>query len=174
MRYLFCLLLSVCMLPVMAQEIRQLYKGKHTLGAKIVEPRDTTGINPFTIAKRVELLTYANRMRWWPKLYSDGKDLLEDGALTIPPDSIRSRTILDTEQTAELDEAFYQRHLCEESMVAGCYEPRHLLVFYSADDVIIGCIEVCLTCPGGYVSEGLRPVVFCLARMQYLGIHLRF
>ena len=140
-----------------------LYKGKGERAA-IKEKRDAIGSNPFKKAARVELLQYSNRMQWWYKLYPNGNQLVVNDTLTIPANYITARTTLTPQVAEKWNKLLYKDHLCEEQLTAGCYEPRHLLVFYAANQRVLGCIELCVSCAGGYVSNGLRTVVSCPER----------
>lgn len=157
-------------LAVYGQETAKLHKGRKSSVGPVVEVRDTSGVNPFDIADKVELLYYVgNRMQWWRD--SKGQkyaDVIEHGRLNVSTDRIAKRVTLDTAQVAEWSSALYAWNLCAEYMVAGCYEPRHLLLFYDARSRIIGAIEICVTCAGGWVSPGLRAVVFCPERTAML------
>lgn len=148
--------------------IAQWYNKKVKKAAPIAEQRDTSGIDPFAMAVRVELLTYSDRMDWW--LGEDGidKPLLENGMLNMPVDRIHSRVSFDSLEIAKWQDALYVQHFCEDSIIALCYQPHHLLLFYTSDNRILGYIEICLSCAGGRISEGLREVIFCPARVEYL------
>lgn len=125
-------------------------------------------VNPFRVAHRIELLHYNNRMVWWYKLFPDGKDLIENNRLSIPPNQILQQTVINKTQYKEWENALYNPNVCQETMVAGCYEPRDLLVFYNADNSLLGCIEICVTCAGIYTSPGLQHMVVCPERTSAL------
>lgn len=149
--------------------ILQLFSKKEKKVAPITEQRDTSGIDPFAVAHSVELVTYkSDRMDWW--INEDGLDkpLLKNGMLTIPTDSIHSRLNLDASAIAKWQSALYVQQFCEEKIIGLCYKPRHLLLFYNSDNRIFGYIEICLSCAGGRISEGLREVIFCPERVEYL------
>lgn len=151
------------------QERIELYKGRKAPVAPIVEERDTVGINPFGVADKVELLYYvSNRIQWRDEDKKNKVDILQQGRLKLPEDSIVLRVTLDTAQIADWNAALYEMHLCEEYRVAGCYEPRHMLVFYDKYSKVLGTIEICVSCAGGWVSDGLRKVVFCPERTGVL------
>ncbi|MGK6351508.1 hypothetical protein [Parapedobacter sp. DT-150] len=161
----------LCCTSVLAQA--QLYNEKAKKAGRIVEKRDTSGIDPFTVAARVELVTYSNRMDWWSG--DDGRDkpLLKNGMLNMPADSIHSRVQLNSSAVAKWQNALYVTQFCEENIIALCYEPRHLLLFYTANNLIFGYIEICLSCAGGHISVGLREVAFCPERIEYLATLVR-
>src|SRR5690606_17785181 len=98
------------------------------------------GLDPFSEASRVELLNYNDRMEWWGKLGEPDRPLLEDGKLTIPADSIRGRQELDSSMQAKWQGALYVIDVCEEGLVSYCYQLRHMLLFYAADETILGYI----------------------------------
>src|SRR5690606_25185771 len=50
-----------------------------------------TGMDPFSMASRVALLHYNDRMEWWAELGDADRPLLQEGKLAIPADSILSR-----------------------------------------------------------------------------------
>lgn len=157
----------VCCVSILA--LMQLWGKKEKQTTPIIEQRDTSRIDPFAVAARVELVTYKNnRMDWW--IDEDGTDRphLKNGTLNMPVDSIHSRVYLDSAQVAKWQSALYIQHFCQENIIALCYEPRHLLLFYTPDRRIFGYIEICLSCAGGRISEGLREVVFCPERIGYL------
>lgn len=160
---LFLIILLLSTVYAYGQEVGKLYKGKKIRVAPVIEQRDTSGINPFVSATKVELVYYkSNRMKW------NDSNILEKGYLIIPPDRIAKRILLNSHQVADWQYSLYEMHLCEEFMVAGCYEPRHLLVFYDKGERLLGAIEICISCAGGWVSPGLRKVVFCPERTGIL------
>ncbi|WP_343539756.1 hypothetical protein [Sphingobacterium thalpophilum] len=169
MRYTTLLYLLLSFLSLSAQEKVILYKGKKASTSPIVEKRDSTGLDPFKVAQRVELVFYtSNRMSWKNSGGKNLEELLSDGRLNIPTDSIAGRVELDPTQRADWQYTLYQRQLCEELMVAGCYEPRHLLVFYAKDNHPFAHIEICVSCAGAWISDNLRSFVVCPARMAAL------
>jgi|GEM_PF-722119 len=127
-----------------------------------------SGLDPFANASRVELLRYNDRMAWWPKMGEGDQPLLEEGKLNIPRDSILARMELNSLVQTEWKQALYDGEICDENLVSYCYQPRHMLVFYEADDRVLGYIEICFSCENGEVSDGLRPVSFCAERMELL------
>ncbi|WP_424545148.1 hypothetical protein [Sphingobacterium siyangense] len=157
-------------LSLSAQEKVTLYKGKKARITPMVETRDSKGFDPFKIAERVELLFYtSNRLLWHHNAGKKPNALMADGLINIPQDSIAARVQLDSAQCSDWQYTLYQSQLCEEMIVAGCYEPRHLLVFYGDSNQVIGVIEICTSCAGASVSEGLRAFVVCPERMAVLG-----
>ncbi|QIH34813.1 hypothetical protein [Sphingobacterium sp. DR205] len=170
MRYTILIYLLLSFLGLSAQEKVTLYKGKKARITPIVETRDTIGFDPFEVAERVELIFYtSNRMSWKNSAGKNLEELLSDGRLNVPTDSIAGRVELDPTQRADWQYTLYQSQLCEEMIVAGCYEPRHLLVFYGHDNKPFGFIEICVSCAGAWVNEGLRTFVVCPERMAVLG-----
>ncbi|WP_183078823.1 hypothetical protein [Sphingobacterium puteale] len=170
MRYITLLYLLLSFLSLSAQEKVILYKGKKVSTSPIVEKRDSTGLDPFEVAERVELIFYtSNRMSWKNSAGKNLEELLSDGRLNVPTDSIAGRVELDPTQRTDWQYTLYQSQLCEELMIAGCYEPRHMLVFYGHDNKPFGFIEICISCAGASVSEGLRTFVVCPERMVVLG-----
>jgi hypothetical protein len=169
-RQLFLLIVMMMFVVVVsAQEKTQvLFKGRNARQQPIIEDRDTTGVDPFTSAARVELWHYRDRMKWWNKTFPDNRPLFQDGKVNLPVDSIQRLVVLDSALRKGFHEVLYLDQMCEEFLVAGCYSPRNLLVFYQADGGVIGCIEICVECAGGYVSNGLRPVIFCPERTSVL------
>lgn len=163
LRYVTAVVILLCGVHTVTAQTNLLYKGKGQRVA-IKEKRNTAGINPFKKAARVELLQYSNRMQWWYKLYPNGNQLIVNDTLTIPANYITARTTLTPQVAEKWNKLLYKDHLCEEQLTAGCYEPRHLLVFYAANQRVLGCIELCVSCAGGYVSNGLRRVVSCPER----------
>jgi len=174
MKQLFLLIGAIMLASfVSGQETPKLFKGRNARQQPIVEVRDTTGTDPFSVAARVELWHYNDRMRWWGGAFPSGRQLFEEGKVNLPPDSIRRRVVLDSTLCKGFREALYVDQLCDEFRIAGCYSPRDLLVFYGADGRALGCIEICVECAGGYVSDGLRAVVFCPERTSTLGYWLK-
>lgn len=164
--YVVVIILSI----IVVLTLTQLYTKNTEKVAPIVEQRDTSGIDPFAVAARVELVTYKNnRMDWWIGKDGQDKPLLENGVLTMPVDSIHSRVNLESAQIAKWQRTLYVQHFCDENIIALCYEPRHLLLFYTPDNRISGYMEICFSCAGGRISEGLREVIFCPERVEYLG-----
>lgn len=169
MRYTTLLYLLLSFLSLSAQEKVTLYKGKKAPTAPIIEKRDSTGLDPFKVAQRVELVFYtSNRMSWKNSSGKNLEELLSNGRLNIPKDSIAGRAELDSVQRANWQYTLYQRQLCEEMMVAGCYEPRHLLVFYTKDNYPFAYIEICVSCAGAWISDNLRSFVVCPERMSLI------
>ena len=170
MRYTILLYLLLPFLSLLAQEKVTLYKGKNARTTPIVEERDSRGFEPFEVAEHVELLFYtSNRLSWQNSTKRNLDELFTDRHLNIPLDSIACRIALDSAQRADWKYTLYQSQLCEEIMIAGCYEPRHLLVFYGDNNQSIGCMEICVSCAGAWVSEGLRTFVVCPERIAVLG-----
>ncbi|PUV25128.1 hypothetical protein [Sphingobacterium athyrii] len=170
MRYTILLYLLLSFLSLSAQEKVTLYKGKKKRISPVVETRDSKGFDPFKIAERVELLFYtSNRLLWHHNTGKNPNALMADGLINIPQDSIAARVQLDSVQCSDWQYTLYQSQLCEEMVVAGCYEPRHLLVFYDDSNKVIGFIEICVSCSGAWISEGLRTFVVCPERMAVLG-----
>lgn len=169
MRYTTLLYLLLSFLSLSAQEKVTLYKGKKTNTSPIVEQRDSTGLDPFKVVQRMELLFYtSDRMSWQNSSGKNLQELLSNGQLNIPTDSIAGRVELDSPERTDWQYTLYQRQLCEELMVAGCYEPRHLLVFYGHDNKPFGFIEICVSCAGAWISDNLRSFVVCPERMSLL------
>ncbi len=175
MKHIFSVIAAILLVSLVSgqEKIPKLFKGKKARQHPIVETRDTTGINPFNTAARVELWHYNDRMRWWSKTFSDNRPLFQDGKMNLPADSVQRRVVLDSTLRTGFSEALYVDHLCEEIMVAACYSPRDLLVFYHADGHPLGCIEICVECAGGYVSDGLRSIPFCPKRTSTLYFWLK-
>lgn len=170
MRYATLLYLLLPFLSLCAQEKMTLYKGKKVRISNITEKRDSRGVDPFDTAERVELLFYtSNRLSWRNNPGKNPNQLVTGGRINIPLDSIAGRAQLDSEQCADWQYTLYQSQLCEELMIAGCYEPRQLLVFYGDSNQVIGFIEICVSCAGAWISEGLRTFVVCPERMAVLG-----
>lgn len=169
MRYATLLFFLLSFLSLSAQEGLTLYKGKKAPNVRIVEMQDSTGFDPFKVAERVELLFYTrDRMSWNEKPGKNPEEIIINGNLNIPVDSIAGKVILDSAQSSDWQSTLYKSQLCEELMVAGCYEPRHLLVFYGDDNSVIGAIEICVSCAGAWISKGLRRFVVCPNRMSIL------
>lgn len=170
MRHMTLLYLLLSFLSLTAQEKVTLYKGKKARTVPIAEMRDSAGFDPFKMAERVELLFYtSNRMLWQNSVKGNLDELLTDGHLNLPTDRIAGRVQLDSAQCADWQYTLYQSQLCEELMVAGCYEPRHLLVFYNKDKYAFAHIEICVSCAGAWISNGVRSFVVCPERMAALG-----
>lgn len=169
MRHIIIIFLLLSFLSLPAQEKVTLYKGIKARTASIIEMRDSIGLDPFKVAERVELLFYtSNRMSWQNNARKNLEELFTNNHLNIPSDSIAGRIQLDSTQSSAWQFTLYQSQLCEELMVAGCYEPRHLLVFYGGDNNVFGTIEICVSCSGAWISKGLRPFVVCPDRMLTL------
>lgn len=170
MRYTILLYLLLSFLNLVAQDKVTLYKGKNVRTGPIIEKRDSSGLDPFKVAKRVELVFYtSNRMSWKNSVKNNPDDRFTAGLLNIPTDSIVGWVQLDSVQCADWQYTLYQSQLCEELMIAGCYEPRHLLIFYDDSNTSIGFIEICVRCAGAWISEELRSFVVCPERMAILG-----
>src|SRR5690606_29915718 len=111
--------------------------------------------NPFHLAKRIELLTYNNRMEWWFKNNKVEQPLVKDGKLNMPLDSIQLRVKLDAVAVNKWQSALYGKKFCKDNSISFCYEPRHLLLFYDSNNKVLDYIEICLSCAGGRISKGL-------------------
>jgi hypothetical protein len=169
MRPIFIIFLLLSFLSLPAQEKVTLYKGKKSRIVPIIEQKDSSGIDPFLVATKVELLFYtSNRMSWKGKAGKGLEEIETNGNLNIPADSVAGRIQLDSTQSSNWQFTLYQSQLCEQLMVAGCYEPRHLLVFYGEDNKIFGTIEICVSCSGAWISKGLRSFIVCPERMSTL------
>jgi len=123
MRILFILTFTLCSLMAQAQVMLEKSKKKEP---RIEKKIDTSGIDPFTTAARVELITYTNRMEWWFGEEGD-KPFLKNGKLNMPVDSVRSRVQLGGEVARKWRKALYVTRFCEDEIISFCYEPRHML-----------------------------------------------
>ncbi|NJI75428.1 hypothetical protein HCX49_19665 [Sphingobacterium kitahiroshimense] len=169
MRHIIIIFLLLSFLSLKAQEKVTLYKGKKARIFPTIEQKDSSGIDPFLVAVRVELLFYiSNRISWKGKAGKNLEELFTNSHLNIPADSIAGKVQLDSAQSSDWQYTLYQSQLCEQLMVAGCYEPRHLLVFYGEDNKIFGTIEICVSCSGAWISKGLRSFIVCPERMSTL------
>ncbi|MGC1630932.1 MAG: hypothetical protein WA749_02350 [Gelidibacter sp.] len=174
MKKAFFNVIAIRLCSVAVLTLTQLYKKNTETIAPIVEQRDNSGIDPFADATRVELVTYkSDRMDWWSNECGQDKPLLENGRLNMLADSIHSRVNLDAQAIAKWQSTLYVQHFCAEKITGLCYQPRHLLLFYTPDNRAYGYIEICLSCSGGRMSEGLREVVFCPERVEYLATLVR-
>ena len=146
-------------------------KIKKPNGTPIVEQRDLTGIQPFAEAARVELITYKNdRTIGWYDENGVEKPLIEHGVLNMPADSIRSIKELDATQMEKWQNALYVQNFCEDNSIGMCFQPRHLLLFYAPDNQIVAYIEICFSCHSAQFSDGVRKVIFCQERVDYVSV----
>ncbi len=115
----------------------------------------------------VKLYSYPSRMIWDTIKGRSNEELkFEKGKLTFDKTKVIDSLILNNDQKSKVFEVLLDTKY--EGMIAACYEPRHLFIFYK-NNKMIGYYEVCLECGGWKNSEKLNFLPdFCMEKGEEL------
>jgi hypothetical protein len=133
-----------------------------------IEPKkQKTPIISFDEINKVEILSYPSRMDWDIKqdgTFSESLKILDD-KLSINRQFIMEDIFLSELQKKELLDLLKKDICGKNGMSAGCFEPRHLIVFYDKNNNTIAYYEICLGCGVAGSSENLEQVPsFCVEK----------
>lgn len=126
------------------------------LGCKKNVPKDS--LNLSTISK-VRLVTYPSRMFWNNNNSSEVKNIDS----IIKSDIIIDDIFLKEENKEKFISLLEDDYFLKSQ--AGCYDPRHLFVFYDNENKVTGYYEMCLECGGWDNSKNLDYLPnFCIEK----------
>ena len=137
--------------------------------SKIISKREFP-INNFS---KIELLSYYNRVVWDTIKYEGERPsykLLGDNyKLTFDSTMIQERVVLNKSQEKELLNLLISDTCVPKEMEAGCYSPRHMILFRDGKNRIVGYNEFCISCIGSRSSNNLEGFQkYCYADMAEL------
>lgn len=140
-----------------------------------VQEKDTINYSkikfPFNKIKKIEFLSYPNRMFWDNR---NDRQAVEYGELVInqkivfDTTLIKERISLNQIQTKEL--YLLLKNKCNvQEPIAGCYNPRNMILYRDFKNKIIAYQEFCFECIGSRESKNLlNNSSFCLLDMKQL------
>lgn len=137
--------------------------------SKIINKRDF----PIKKFSKIELVSYYNRVVWDTIKYKDEstsyKALVDNYKLTFDSTMIQERVALNRSQEKELINLLISDTCIPQEMEAGCYNPRHMILFRDEKNRIIGYNEFCTSCIGSRNSRNLEGFQkYCYADMAEL------
>ena len=104
----------------------------------------------FSIVSKVEVFSYLDRNKWLPE---DRENFLNDNLKEIKNIYIRNHIKLNKDQIKKMQQSIKHGY---ESPAEGCFNPRHLVMFYNKNNKIIGNIEICFDCNNIQSSESTK------------------
>ena len=133
--------------------------------------KKTKDIYPFSKCDYIEVISYENRMNW-DTINGMSKDyyeysILENGRMEVFKKNTIEKIRLNKEQNENLLNILYNTN-CFVSEASACYEPRHSLIFYNAENKPFASIEVCLDCYGSRKTKGIKEIEFCETKINKL------
>ena len=124
--------------------------------SKIINKRDF----PIKNFSKIELVSYYNRVLWDTIKYKGEqpsyKFLVDSYKLTFDSTMIQERVVLNKSQKKELLNLLISDTCVPQEMQAGCYNPRHMILFRDDKNRIIGYNEFCIDCVGSRYSNNLN------------------
>ena len=104
----------------------------------------------FSQTKKIEIYAYLVQSKW------DRNDkyeyLKKDNIANIPEIYLRNKIELSKKQISKLKKTIIKSpNKIDER--ADCYMPRHTIVFYDDNDVILGYVELCFSCMNSRASD---------------------
>ena len=123
---------------------------------------DTT--YPFGQSYKIEIISYSDRMVWdtIPNKKNGTRvnnTLIKNGKLNFDLNKIIDRVTLNIEQQEILFNTLYNTDCGPDIAVAGCFQPRHLIVFYDKNNYAFSYIEICFQCYQTRQPEGINIIV---------------
>jgi hypothetical protein len=140
-----------------------------------VEEKDTINYSkikfPFDKIKKVEFLSYYNRIMWDERKDRDDVaygDLVKNQRIVFDSTLIKERIIINEIQMKRLYGILKSNCKIQEN-IAGCYNPRHMILYRDFKNKIIAYQEFCFECIGSRQSKNLlNNSSFCLLDMKQL------
>lgn len=124
--------------------------------SKIIKKRDF----PIKNFSKIELVSYYNRVIWDTIKFKgeqpSNKFLVDNYKLTFDSTMIQERVVLNKSQKKELLNLLISDTCVPQEMQAGCYNPRHMILFRDDKNRIIGYNEFCIDCVGSRYSNNLN------------------
>jgi hypothetical protein len=111
----------------------------------------------FSNVSKIEILAYLDRNKWDKSDNPDYRnpDYIKNNKIEIKDKYLRNRIVLSSSQVKELQAGFKKGYY---DIAAACYDPRHAIIFYDKNDVIIGNIEICFECNNVSSSKNLYSI----------------
>lgn len=107
----------------------------------------------FSQTKKIEIYAYLVQSKW------DRNDkyeyLKKDSIVNIPEIYLRNKIELNKKQISKLKKTLIKSPN-EIDERADCYMPRHTIVFYNENDVILGYVELCFSCMNSRASNNFK------------------
>jgi hypothetical protein len=111
----------------------------------------------FSNVSKIEIFAYLDRNKWDKSDNPDYRnpDYIKNNKIEIKDKYLRNRIVLSNSQIKELQAGFKKGYY---DYSAACYDPRHAIIFYDKNDVIIGNIEICFECNNVSSSKNLYSI----------------
>ena len=108
----------------------------------------------FSNVSKIEILAYLDRNKWDKLDNPDYRNpnYIKNNKIEIKDKYLRNRIVLSNSQIKELQVGFKKGYY---DYSAACYDPRHAIIFYDKNDVVIGNIEICFECNNVSSSKNL-------------------
>lgn len=154
---LFCLLILSCKDDASKEEQKQSIKMEETF--------------PFSDSEKVEIISYPCRIYWDTIQNNNGINILDpvvNKKLAVNTSGIKDRVILNDDSENKLFNYLFVNDCPDNFSVAGCFNPRHCVLFYNEQEEIIAYFEVCLDCGTYEASQGMEVNEICLERIGTL------
>lgn len=117
-------------------------------------------------ASTVEIVSYPSRA-FWDNSLQEMPSIILTNRLDTFPDIIRDRIILNSRQIRKLNRILTAEY-CYLNNRYGCYDPRHLILFYQSNGDLCEYIEICLECSNMYGSFDLGDISVCPKKIKRL------
>lgn len=111
----------------------------------------------FKNVSKIELLAYLDRNKWDKLDNPDYRNpnYIKNNKIEIKEKYLRNKIVLTKNQILKLKNGFKEGYY---DFAAACYDPRHAIIFYDKNDVIIGNIEICFECNNVSSSKNLYSI----------------
>ncbi|MCU0350426.1 MAG: hypothetical protein MUF43_06280 [Flavobacterium sp.] len=111
----------------------------------------------FSNVSKIEIFAYLDRNKWDKSDNPDYRNpnYIKNNKIEIKDKYLRNRIVLSNSQIKELQAGFKKGYY---DIAAACYDPRHAIIFYDKNDVIIGNIEICFECNNVSSSKNLYSI----------------
>jgi hypothetical protein len=110
----------------------------------------------FYHVEKVELYSYVDRNLWNETFNRDDlKELtyLENNKINIDTKNLKNKISLSKNEISKIKNSLFRKNL---SLPYKCYNPRHSIIFYDKNDIVIGYIEICFECSQVKCSKNLN------------------
>jgi hypothetical protein len=111
----------------------------------------------FKNVSKIELLAYLDRNKWDKLDNPDYRNpnYIKNNKFEIKEKYLRNKIVLTKNQILMLQNGFKEGYY---EVAAACYDPRHAIIFYDKNNVIIGNIEICFECNNVSSSKNLYSI----------------
>ena len=111
----------------------------------------------FSNVSKIEIYAFTDR-NFWDKI--DNPDMysfpyINGNEVKIKDKYLKNKVTLTNKQISKLQNGFKEGYY---DYVAACYDPRHAIVVYDKNDIIIGNIEICFDCNNASGSKNLSEI----------------